>query len=469
MSIKKDSFIADILKELEEENVALFAGAGLSVPAGYVSWIDLLKPIADELDLDIEQEKHDLVSLAQYHVNVNGNNRSQLNKRLLEEFSQTVEITENHKILSRLPINTYWTTNYDNLIEKSLAEQNKKPDVKFTKQHMSLTVPKRDVIVYKMHGDIAHPNDAVLTKDDYERYHIKMDLYLSALKGDLLTKTFIFIGFSFTDPNLDYILSRVRLACVEQRRHYCFLKKVSKNEDDKQADFEYKKRKQDLFIGDLKRFNICTVLVDEYNEITQILGEIETKHKQKNIFISGAAKEYGTWGRDKSEQFISELSKQLIENGYKIISGFGLGIGSAVISGALNAIYSNPSKYSKDDLILRPFPQNEEGKVLWTPYRKDMIDYAGVAIFIFGNKVDKQGNIVLSNGMREEFEIAKNNKLLLIPIGATGYMANTLWEEVKSIYEGNEALRDVYLELGSQDKEPEEIMALILKFLQKIK
>ena len=71
--------------------------------------------------------------------------------------------------------------------------------------------------------------------------------------------------------------------------------------------------------------------------------------------------------------------------------------------------------------------------------------------------------------MREEFEIAKNNKLLLIPIGATGYMANILWEEVKSIYEGNEALRDVYLELGSQDKEPEEIMALILKFLQKIK
>ena len=256
MPIKKELFIEDILKELEEENIAVFAGAGLSMPAGYVSWSELLKPIAEELELDIEQEKHDLVSLAQYHVNVNCGNRSQLNKRLLEEFTQNAKATENHKILSRLPINTYWTTNYDNLIEKSLEEQNKKSDVKFTKQHMSLTIPKRDAIVYKMHGDVNHPNEAILTKDDYESYHVKMDLYLSALKGDLLTKTFLFIGFSFTDPNLDYILSRVRLAGAEQRRHYCFLKKVSLESNEAQADFEYRKRKQELFIGDLKRFNI---------------------------------------------------------------------------------------------------------------------------------------------------------------------------------------------------------------------
>lgn len=468
MPIKKESFVEDILKELEEENVVIFAGAGLSMPAGYVSWIDLLKPIADELGLDIEQEKYDLVSLAQYHVNVNGGNRSQLNKRLLEEFSQAGKITENHKILSRLPINTYWTTNYDNLIEKSLLEQNKKPDVKFTKQHMSLTVPKRDVIVYKMHGDINHPNDAVLTKDDYEKYHVKMDLYLSTLKGDLLTKTFIFIGFSFTDPNLDYILSRVRLAGTDQRRHYCFLKKVSQYQEEEQAIFEYRQRKQELFIGDLKRFNIRSVLVDEYYDITQILDEIEKKFKQKNVFISGAAKEYGEWGRDKSEQFVSELSKQLIENGYKIISGFGLGVGSAVISGALNAIYNSPLKYSKDDLIIRPFPQNVHGKELWSKYRQDMIDYAGIAIFLFGNK-EENGKIVLSNGMREEFEIAKKNNLILIPIGATGYISNEIWEEIKDIYNQNAILQSIYLELGNHNKEPKEIIGLILKFLKQIK
>jgi hypothetical protein len=467
MPIKIDSFITEILKELEEENVAVFAGAGLSMPAGYVSWSELLKPIAVEIGLDVSKE-YDLVSLAQYFLNENSGNRSQLNNRLIDEFTEKVVLTENHKILSRLPINTYWTTNYDKLLERAIEEQGKKPDVKHTKQHLSLTIPKRDAIIYKMHGDVSHPNEAILTKDDYESYHVKMDLYLSTLKGDLLTKTFIFIGFSFTDPNLDYILSRVRLAGISTKRHYCFLKKVNQESGETKADFEYRKRKQELFIGDLKRFNIRTILVDEYNEITQILDEIEKKYKRKNIFVSGAAKEYGKWGRDKSEQFISELSKQLMENGYKIISGFGLGIGSAVISGALNAIYNNPSKYSKDDLILRPFPQNAEGKALWTQYRKDMIDYAGIAIFLFGNKEEKEGSIVLSNGMREEFEIARNNNLLLIPIGATGYMANQLWQEVKHIYEGDAVLQSIFLELGDQDKEPEEIIGLILKLLKQI-
>ncbi len=466
MSINRESFIKDIIKKLEAENVAVFVGAGLSMPAGYVSWSELLEPIAEEIGLNVKKE-YDLVSLAQYHVNENGNNRSELNKRLLEEFTEKTEVTQNHKILSRLPINTFWTTNYDDLIEKSLIEENKKPDIKFTKQHMSLTMPKRDAIVYKMHGDVNHPNDAILTKDDYESYHVKMDLYLSALKGDLLTKTFIFLGFSFSDPNLDYILSRVRLSGTEQSRHYCFLKKVSKWGNEGEADFEYRQRKQELFVSDLKRFNIRTILVDEYEEITNILQEVEEKYKRKNIFISGAAHEYEPWGREKSENFIHDLSKRLIENEYKIVSGYGLGVGSAVISGALDAIYLNPSKHSKDELILRPFPQDEQGKKLWQPYREDMISYAGIAIFIFGNKKDEKDETksILSNGMRNELEIAKANNLLLVPVGATGYISEEFWNELKSIY-GEDIF---YRNLNDKNKEPDELIDLILEFLKKYK
>lgn len=48
-------------------------------------------------------------------------------------------------------------------------------------------------------------------------------------------------------------------------------------DDEDLADFEYRKRKQELFIGDLKRFNIKTILVDDYNDITNILKEVEEK------------------------------------------------------------------------------------------------------------------------------------------------------------------------------------------------
>lgn len=60
-----------------------------------------------------------------------------------------------------------------------------------------------------------------------------------------------------------------------------------------------------------------------------------------------------------------------------------------------------------------------------------MISQAGIAIFLFGNK--KQGsNTILSDGMREEFEIAKKHKLTIIPVAATGYMAKEIWADISS-------------------------------------
>jgi hypothetical protein len=58
-------FVKDHLKELNEDNAAIFAGAGLSVPAGYVDWKRLLRPVAEKLDLNVDYEQ-DLVAVAQF-------------------------------------------------------------------------------------------------------------------------------------------------------------------------------------------------------------------------------------------------------------------------------------------------------------------------------------------------------------------------------------------------------------------
>lgn len=470
MKLAVERFIKDFTKEVMEENAAIFAGAGLSMPAGYVSWEKLLEPIAEEIGLDVNKE-NDLVSLAQYYCNENLGNRGRINQIILDEFSQKVELTKNHKILARLPIHTYWTTNYDRLIEKSLDEENKIADVKYTVKQLSTTKVKRDAVVYKMHGDVEHPSEAVLIKDDYEKYFMKMDPYIKALSGDLVSKTFLFIGFSFTDPNLDYILSRVRSAYErDQRRHYCLIKKEERKADELEVDFEYRARKQELFIRDLSRFNIKAVVLDSYDEITEILHRIENNIKTKTVFLSGSAVEYNHWDTEHAEQFIHQLSKELIRKDLNIVSGFGVGVGSFVINGVLEELYMNQRTIDDDRLILRPFPQGERGEEQWEKYRRDMIARTGISIFLYGNKIH-QGQVVKAKGVTSEFNISFEQNNYIVPVGATGYVAKDLWnkvnEEFEMYYPGADArMKKLFGELNNEALSIEELISNILEFVE---
>ena len=470
----RNLLIRELTKELKEENLAVFAGAGLSAPAGFVSWTELLRPVAEELRLDVDKEVDDLVSLAQYYINENSGNRGRLNQMLIDEFCRDAEITENHKVLARLPINTYWTTNYDKLIESSLTEVKKVPDVKYEKRQLLFTRPRRDAIVYKMHGDVDHPSDAVLIKDDYEKYHMDRQPFMDALRGDLISKTFIFLGFSFTDPNLDYILSRVRVSYnQDQRQHYCILRAVFKEEYESDADYEYRQRKQELFVQDLRRVGVKTLLVDEYSEITDILKDVERQYRRNTIFISGAAHDYSPYDEEAVNNFIYELSQDIVKCGLKIVSGFGLGIGSSVISGALNKIYMSGGTLANDQLVMRPFPQPQPGQEdmvkLWEVYRQDMISRSGIALFLYGNKLEGD-KVVASNGIHSEFEIAKQNGLFVIPVGKTGYVAKELWDEVSGNFDDlypniDPKIKDLFLQLGDENQDLSKLRTDIMALL----
>lgn len=470
MKRKIESFINSYLKEIEENNAAIFAGAGLSVASGHVDWKGLLEEFADDLGLKIEKE-HDLISLAQYHLNKNANNRHSLNQKIANEFHHGKKPNGNHEILSRLPIFTYWTTNYDRLIEASLKNAGKIVDVKYTTKHLANTIHGRNAILYKMHGDVENPDDAIISKDQYEKYYQSHGAFINTLSGDLVSKTFLFIGFSFTDPNLDYILSRVRVTYeTNQRKHYALMREVKKEASDSDDDFNLKQIKQELIINDLLRFNIHVLLVKEYSEITDILKEIENRFKRKTIYISGSAHEYGKWSPAIAEDFISTLSQELIKNDFKIVSGFGLGVGSSVISGVLKEIYINRKENINNQLLLRPFPQgNDEIKKQWTDYRKDMISYSGISIFVFGNKLEGT-DLITADGVEKEFEISKSQNSLVIPIGATGYKSKELWEKVMNNYAdyfGSSEYLELFEKLGNEEFEPKELIQLTIEFILK--
>ena len=469
--IELDAFIIKFVKEMKDDNVAFFAGAGFSKSSGFVDWKNLLKDVAEELGLDVTKE-YDLVTLAQYYVNKNGN-RSNLNDIIFEEFAKDVEVSENHKILARLPISIFWTTNYDSLLEDALKQAGRIADVKYTNKHLSVTKSHRDAVIYKMHGDKNHPDDAILIKDDYENYYKKHAQYITALSGMLISKTFLFVGFSFTDPNIDYILSRVRIDYSQEnkKQHYAIMKKISISDCADSVEFEYIKKKQTFFVEDLKRYNIKTILVDRYEDITEILSLIEKKLIINNIFISGSAYDYSPFEEKEALNFISKLSNSLIKSDLNVVSGFGLGVGSAVISGVLEEVYMKGGTLKEDRLLLRPFPQGNDFKKLWQAYREDMISRAGVSIFLFGNKL-VDGEVKLANGMQEEFDIAYNKGHSLLPIGYTGYKALELWNEINTNFEkyypDDNDIKKAFQELNIK-KDINENINDILNFIKLVK
>ncbi|MBP0622873.1 SIR2 family protein [Cupriavidus consociatus] len=465
-----EAFIKSFVSDLEEDSVAIFAGAGMSKASGYVDWPELLRDIAAELGLRVELE-HDLISLAQFHVNQRKTSDG-LAKKILQEFSEQAELSDVHKVIARLPIKTYWTTNYDTLIEDALRQADRVADIKSDVDDLSTIRPKRDAVVYKMHGDVRSSGKAVLYKKQYETYYKTHERFVTALSGDLVSKTFLFIGFSFTDPNLDYVLSRLHGGGAGKKTHYCFMKAIARDDKDDDEAFRYKQRKQELRIDDLKRFGIQTLLVGEYDQIPQILLEVEKRFLKKTIFVSGSAEEYGTWDRNAALGFVHSLAEDCIKANLRIVNGFGWGIGSSVINGALKAIYANPLKYSEDQLILRPFPQHGDNmQALWEEYRQRMISLAGIAIFMFGNKL-QDGKIVPAGGVRREFEIAIEHGLVPIPVGATGYMARELWVEVmkdpKKYYSGIEWIIPLVEELGKESADPSELLKTVVKIFKQL-
>lgn len=443
--ISKAEFLRNFSKAILEDEAALFVGAGVSVGAGFVDWRGLLREIADDLKLKVDEE-HDLIAVAQYEFNKN-QNRARLNRKIVEEFRDRATLSEAHRAIARLPIDTIWTTNYDRMLEKAYADEAKVVDVKHSIGNLLRRTPYADVLLYKMHGDVEHPDEAVLIKDDYERYQLKRELFSNRLQGDLTWRQFLFLGFSFTDPNIYYVFSRLRClleqSAQNQPARYCILRKPSKpkkgakNYTALRAAFDRDKRLLPHRVADLARFNIDVVLIDDYAEITELLRALVAIVCTKNVFVSGSAHDFNPVGRDRLEKFGRKLGAAIIERGYNLVSGFGLGISGSCIIGAHEQVkLSNAGKLGQR-LRLHPFPQNftdaAERKRRYTEIRTELTQSSGVSIFIAGNKLDAtSGKVVSADGLMEEFELAKANRHVLIPIPATGWAAAEIWKQMRT-------------------------------------
>ncbi|MDF3335231.1 SIR2 family protein [Lacticaseibacillus rhamnosus] len=475
--MENEDFVNKYATAIIDGNAAVFAGAGLSMEQGFVDWKTLLMPFAKQIQIDLNRET-DLVSIAQYYVNENRGQRGEMFDEILKQFSKTpASSSSSMGVLARLPISTYWTTNYDDQIESALRNLNKIVDVKRSEKNLAHNVPKRDAVIYKMHGDVNNVEQTVLTKSDYELYDSNYPMFRTTLKADLLSQKFLFIGFSFEDPNIEYVLSEIHgILGNGQSSHYGIFKNIQQLKGEADKDFEYRKLKFTLKLHDLTRYGIKPVLVDDYSKIPELLQRVERKIMRRNVFISGSMSKTldkdanNQWKHSDGLKLAKTLASEIVKADKKIITGFGLGIGSAVIEGALSEIHATKPNHLSDYLDMFPFPQESDSahrKAIWTQYRKDILKDAGIVIILFGEKL-LNGKHVVANGVLEEYKLAYDAGKVIIPIGSTGWAAAKKFEESIKELRNRMDLTPEQVKILQQSLDISELVKVIMEIIERL-
>lgn len=296
MPIEKKNFLNQFSQHALDERISLFLGAGGSCDAGYPTWAALFAPLAKELGTPID-DKTDYYRLAQYYSNNFGS--AELRKRINERINRNNYKSPLLEELIQVGFTNVWTTNFDNAIEINYQQRDILANKVFRDSDFSNIDINRRINVFKMNGDITNLESIVATQGDYEKYGDTHQVMMMFFKRELISSTFLFIGYSFTDHLVLDCLSEINRYLGESATyHYAIMKNEADN-----PYFNY-------FIDDIeRRYHIRILLVDNYNDIPMVLVELNNCIRRKKVFISGAFSSF--------EPQITEFSHGLVKKSYK--------------------------------------------------------------------------------------------------------------------------------------------------------
>ncbi|MGK5173497.1 SIR2 family NAD-dependent protein deacylase [Geodermatophilus sp. CPCC 205761] len=204
------------LRELAEDlgerarrgQLAAFVGAGVSAAAGLPTWEQLLDELAERSGLDgalraglTRLPAQDAAALLARELG-----REQLEAFVKERFGPG-RYALAHALLADLPVQELVTTNYDPLVELAAADIGRELSV----LPFDDAVPGRPWLL-KLHGDAAHPESVVLTREEYLQFGDSRAALAGVLHSLLLTRHVLFVGTSMQDDDLIRIAHQVRSA-----------------------------------------------------------------------------------------------------------------------------------------------------------------------------------------------------------------------------------------------------------------
>lgn len=197
--------LLNIQRASRENRLVIFVGAGVSMNSSVPSWNQLINRMKAELPNEFSEET-DALKIAQIYKDSRGHKEYMDKVKDILLYNKAVPNPLHKSILALNPCHII-TTNYDDLIEQELSKE-------FLQYHIireDKDIPQMACpnTLVKMHGDYVTDN-IVLTEDDYYNYKENFPLTRAFVQSLFASKLILFIGFSFADLNLKFILNELK-------------------------------------------------------------------------------------------------------------------------------------------------------------------------------------------------------------------------------------------------------------------
>jgi len=199
-----------LARNIDTKRTVIFFGAGSSVPSGSPSAKDLIEAIAGEFKVDSQGfSLAEVAELAELE-----NDRAALIRIVRARFPKPNPTGG----LLNIPLYDWrgiYTTNYDELLERSYQIRGRDASVITTNYDFSKRETANAQPIYKIHGTIGHDvidghkSRMILTQGDYDRTSDYREFIFTRLAADMAGADLIIVGYSLSDPDIKAVVDRV--------------------------------------------------------------------------------------------------------------------------------------------------------------------------------------------------------------------------------------------------------------------
>ncbi|MHA1269321.1 MAG: SIR2 family protein [Candidatus Helarchaeota archaeon] len=225
----------DLIKAKRGRLMLVMVGAGVSAAIGLPTWIGLLKKMDQKISekyniepLDVDKEIQDRNP---WEVASKIYGKSKKFEEIIDVLREILEvkIQNKEKLPKRLQslaelrdeMRGAMTTNFDNLLEATFDV--KREEVIYrSNPKLKDKIQEATWFLFKMHGDWIHPEDLILTGEQYRTLKSDQD-YLEIIKWIIANFVVLFVGYSLSDEYLVNLISDVSREYLGQNWAYAVL------------------------------------------------------------------------------------------------------------------------------------------------------------------------------------------------------------------------------------------------------